>query len=424
MKHKITHRLFLLPLILIFLLAAFLCTACATEKSIEAGTVLTAADLTGDPTSVFGTDYDPDCINHAGTYTFSVITGEHAAKYRLRVRDTTAPIGTVNQKTYFAVGATLPDARYCFASVTEADAYTAAYITRPEHFDSLGDYQVQVQLTDASGNSSPIYDAVMTLIYDKVPPEIHGACDFVSYVGEAIAYEKGITLTDNCAGTVRLSVDSTKVNQQLAGSYPVTYTATDAVGNTASVTVTVRILEQTVSEDTLNQRLDAVISSIITPQMDREAQCRAVYTYVQENIAYSGSSDKKDWIAAAYDALFVSRSGDCYSYFAAAKAFLERLNIPNMDIKRTPGLVSETHYWSLVNIGTEANPRWYHFDCTRLTADYKVSGCLLTDAQVVAYDAWRDGSYFRAYDKTLYPASDTKIITHIPQLEPYLSNHS
>jgi hypothetical protein len=63
---------------------------------------------------------------------------------------------------------------------------------------------------------------------------------------------------------------------------------------------------------------------------------------------------------------------------------------------------------------------WYHYDSTRLTAAYDVSGCLLTDAQVDAYDAWRAGDYFRIYDKSKYPATDVRIITDIPELTPYL----
>lgn len=402
------------------LCAVYFCASCAAQKTVEAGTVLTAQGLTGDPDAVFGSDFDPDCVNHQGTYTFTVVSGGKEQKIRLKVRDTVAPVGVVNARTYFAVGATLPDPVECFASVNEADSYTAEYIKKPEHIDSLGDYAVQVRLTDAAGNRSPVYDAVLTLIYDKEPPQIHGAQDLVIYTGEAAAYEKNIRLTDNCAGKIRLTVDSSKVNNTVPGTYPVVYTATDAAGNQTTCSVKVHVYAQSVSTELLNQKLDAVLATIVTPQMDREAQCRAVYAYVQDRIAYAGTAEKKDWVAAAYDALFVTGSGDCYSYFAAAKAFLERLGIPNMDIQRTPGLVQETHYWFLVNIGTDAVPRWYHFDCTRLTSSYKVSGCLLTDAQVRAYDKWRAGSYFRAYDTTLYPASATAIITPISELGPYL----
>lgn len=402
------------------LCAVYFCASCAAQKTIEAGTALTAQELTGDADAVFGEDFDPDCINHHGTYTFTVISGEKKQKIRLKVKDTVAPKGTVNERTYFAVGATLPDPVECFAAVDEVDSYTAEYVKKPEHLDSLGDYTVQVRLIDASGNRSPVYSAVLTLIYDKEPPQIHGAQDLVIYTGEAAIYEKNIKLTDNCAGEIRLTVDSSKVDNTVPGTYPVVYTATDTAGNQTTCSIKVHVYEQSVSTAQLNQRLDAVLQTIITPQMDREAQCRAVYSYVQDRISYAGTSEKKDWVSAAYDALFVTGSGDCYSYFAAAKAFLERLGIPNMDIQRTPGLVQETHYWSLVNIGTSASPRWYHFDCTRLTSSYKVSGCLLTDAQVRAYDQWRAGSYFRAYDSALYPASAAAIITPISELQSYL----
>ena len=114
----------------------------------------------------------------------------------------------------------------------------------------------------------------------------------------------------------------------------------------------------------------------------------------------------------------MSGSGDCYSYFAAAKAFLEYLGIENMDIQRLPGYTTDTHYWSLVNIGTEGNPRWYHFDCTRLRAEYNHSGCLLTDSQVDAYNRVRANFY--KYDRSEYPATDTRIITETPSLDDYL----
>lgn len=89
------------------------------------------------------------------------------------------------------------------------------------------------------------------------------------------------------------------------------------------------------------------------------------------------------------------------------------------EIQRTPGLTSDTHYWLLVNIGTKTSPRWYHYDCTRLRAEYNHSGCLLTDKQVRAYSKVRANFY--AYDTGKYPASSTEIITRTPELEPYYS---
>jgi hypothetical protein len=114
-------------------------------------------------------------------------------------------------------------------------------------------------------------------------------------------------------------------------------------------------------------------------------------------------------------ALFSSGTGDCYSYFAASKAFFERLGIENIDMKRAEGGAPGNHYWNLVNIGTKDAPKWYHYDANPISGQYSVSGCLLTDAQVAAYDAWC-GQGYRKYDASKVPASATETITDIPEL--------
>ena len=71
----------------------------------------------------------------------------------------------------------------------------------------------------------------------------------------------------------------------------------------------------------------------------------------------------------------------------------------------------------LSNIGTDEEPRWYHFDCTHLRAAYSHSGCLLTDQQIKAFNRFRSGFY--AYDSSKYPATDKTIITPTPDLEKF-----
>ena len=110
-------------------------------------------------------------------------------------------------------------------------------------------------------------------------------------------------------------------------------------------------------------------------------------------------------------------SGDCFNYFAAAIAFCRRLGIDYREIERTPGAADGTHFWIMVNIGTNEEPRWYHFDCTHLRASYSHSGCLLTDKQIKAFNRFRAGFY--AYDSSKYPATDKTIITPTPDLEKY-----
>lgn len=234
-------------------------------------------------------------------------------------------------------------------------------------------------------------------------------------VGDGIAWKKQATVTDNSDGKIDIKVDSSAVNTSAAGTYTVTYTATDESGNSSSATATVIVGTMEVTEDMLYTELDKVIAQIITDGMNTEAKVRAIYAYVQDSINYASTAETDDFVYAAYMALFSSGTGDCYSYFAASKAFFERLGIENIDMKRAEGGAPGNHYWNLVNIGTKDAPKWYHYDANPISGQYSVSGCLLTDAQVAAYDAWC-GQGYRKYDASKVPASATETITDIPEL--------
>ncbi|MBO5702231.1 MAG: transglutaminase domain-containing protein [Clostridia bacterium] len=234
-------------------------------------------------------------------------------------------------------------------------------------------------------------------------------------VGDGVAWKKQATVTDNSDGKIDIKVDSSKVNTSVAGTYSVTYTATDESGNSSSATATVIVGTMEVTEDMLYTEIDKVIAQIITDGMNTEAKVRAIYAYVQDSINYASAAETDDFIYAAYMALFSSGTGDCYSYFAASKAFFERLGIENIDMVRAEGGAPGNHFWNLVNIGTKDAPRWYHYDANPISGQYSVSGCLLTDAQVAAYDTWC-GQAYRKYDASKVPASSSDIITDIPEL--------
>ncbi len=314
------------------------------------------------------------------------------------------------------VGAPLPDAEDFVTQMPEGWTVRFAkdyYRT----FSSMGEQSLALIATDQKGRECTI-PVKLRLVKDTEPPVILGAADLSACLGDGIAYRSGITVSDNCDGDVKLTVDSSAVNQTVEGSYPVIYTATDAVGNTATVTVTLYLYKERVTEEMLYAVLDPIIESRIPTSGRLELQVREIYDYVYYNIEYATHSDKSDWVRAAYEGLRTGQ-GDCYTYFALSKAFFERLNIENMDIQRTPGIVDERHYWNYVNIGNAANPRWYHFDACQLIGVTYNFGCLLTDAQVKAYTAYRTdengvGNYFYAYDNTRYPTSHTTIITETP----------
>ena len=150
-------------------------------------------------------------------------------------------------------------------------------------------------------------------------------------IGDGIAWKKQATVTDNSDGKIDIKVDSSSVNTSVAGTYTVTYTATDESGNSASASATVIVGTKEVTEDMLYSEIDRVISQIIKPEMNTEDKVRAIYAYVGDSINYASTAKTDDFVYAAYMALFSSGTGDCYSYFAASKAFFERLGIENID---------------------------------------------------------------------------------------------
>lgn len=260
---------------------------------------------------------------------------------------------------------------------------------------------------------------------DITPPIITGAKDMTIYIGEAPAYRKNVSASDDSGENVELKIDSTQVNLSEPGRYPITYIATDASGNSSSVTVYLTVEIYFPKEAELTEALDKVISKIILPTMSTEEKIRAVYAYVQSNITFVDTSDKSNWKAEAYKSLFITNTGDCFSFFAASKAFFERLGIESLDIQRPAELaqkMNQTHYWSLVNISDDPQKDiWYHYDSCRLRAEYNHSGCLLTEIQINAYNYVRENFY--AYNTNLFPKTCDTIITPTPELEEFYNKN-
>ena len=62
---------------------------------------------------------------------------------------------------------------------------------------------------------------------DTTAPVIYAARDRYCYVGEAVSYFKEVFAEDNADPEPEIEVDKSKVDAKTAGTYDVTYTATD-----------------------------------------------------------------------------------------------------------------------------------------------------------------------------------------------------
>ncbi len=318
----------------------------------------------------------------------------------------------------WGVGGRLPSAEDFAVDLPEN---TTIRFAEEYTFSEMKEYTLRLIVTLSNGEEEE-HAVHLSLVRDTTPPVLEGVSDIVAYIGDGISYRKGVSMRDNCDGEVRLTIDSAAVKADTEGVYPITYTATDIAGNQTVKAVYVYIYRESVTQEKLYELLDPILAEYVSANAGTERKVRDIYNYVYYHIEYDAHSDKSDWVRAAYEGLRTGR-GDCFTYFAISKACFERLGIQSKDIQRTPGIVDERHYWNLVNIGSEAAPRWYHFDACRL-AGVQHNGCLLTDVQVAAYtkhrvDSVGVGNYFYAYDHSKFPASATEIITPTPSLEPY-----
>ena len=279
----------------------------------------------------------------------------------------------------------------------------------PETMSLFKSYETELIYRTASGRTAR-KTATMEVAIDKEPPVISGVRVIAVSVGEAVAYRDGVTVTDDCDGPIKLEVDDSQVDIDTVGEYPITYIATDRIGRETTVESKVNVYDNKISEEMLWEKLDPIIENEGLKGLSKVDQVQRIWEYVHDrnHIRYDGTSDKGDWVRGAYDAL-EKRAGDCFTYYSLSKAFFTRLGIENKDIFKAPDSgQANSHYWSMVNIGTEASPVWYYYDATRvdewIKAGYETY--LMTDSQMSFLKSKRSDLY--GADLSGYPKTGTR----------------
>ncbi len=341
-----------------------------------------------------------------GEYDIEIQIGTKHYDSRLKVVDHTAPEGTVVSVT--AVLGTTIDPESFFEEIVDATQVTVSYKEQPD-FTQSGTQEVTLILRDEGGNETQ-WTTTLTLVADSEPPVISGVEDQKVQVGNTISYKSGVTVTDNVDTDIELLVDNSEVDLNTAGIYTVTYSATDSAGNTTTATATITVIETEVNDAEATEEeiayleylADAYLAQITTEDMTTKEVARAIWDWCNYNINYTSTSDKTSWVRAAIQA-FDTHLGDCFNYFAAAKALLTQAGIDNIDVVKSDTSHS-SHYWSLVYV----DGGWYHFDTTPREGDGDYF-FLVTDAQLEAYSEAHDNSH--VFDHSLYPSTPETIIT-------------
>ena len=268
----------------------------------------------------------------------------------------------------------------------------AAFVTDMDKLDGtkIGDYEIRMKVGDEICSSVLRVEDVTE---DTEAPVIQGAADMQIFLGESVSYRKNISVTDNSQIEPVLTVDTSKVNLEAPGAYPVVYTAQDNAGNITSVTVQLTIELKVYTQEEVDVLADGILAQIITEDMSQRDKAVAIYNWITSHVSYISHSYGDDWIRSAYEGLAL-RKGDCRVYAATAKELLTRAGIINMDIRKIPS--STDHFWNLVDVGEG----WLHFDTCPRSEGIK-GFCLWTDAELMEFSQAHNGTH--NYDHDAYP---------------------
>lgn len=401
----------LVPVVGDWIIAQFIAPAqltCVQELTVEAGQPLPDAEdffPDQDSDAAYLTNMSVVDTNVPGTYIVELQAGSKTFTSILVIADTVAPTAQSQDVTY--TGGEL-QAEAFVTNIQDVTAVTVTFVTQPD-LTASGTQQITVLLTDAGGNTTAV-NAVLTVVIDREAPVISGVKNLEAYVGDTVSYKSGITVTDNADAKPTLTVDNSQVDLSKAGTYSVTYKATDAAGNETTLTVKLTVREKPanfVDPEVIYAKADAILSQFIRDDMTDREKVEAVYVWTRRGVHLTYGSAPKgfdhesaDWLQTAYE--FLNKGvtkGDCFYFFAVQKLLLQRIGIPTIDCEKIYDGDSH-HYWLLVSV--DGGKTYYHFDNV-----WSRELCLVTDAQLDAFSAAIDSHPFNR-NKSLYPATPTE----------------
>lgn len=243
-------------------------------------------------------------------------------------------------------------------------------------------------------------------IVDTTAPVISMVSGILVKVGDTVAYKKAVEYSDNSSNALTLSIDNSAVDLQTPGEYSVSYTVTDAGGNTATIEVPLTVVEATShTEEDVRDLALAVVEAVVDENVSKYDNAKELFQWVHSNIRYQhAAGDRSSVWAGAYEGLH-DGAGDCYAFYATYSVLLTYAGIDNLCVARVSD--SSHHWWNLVNTGEG----WYHCDASPRRNGDRYFCFMQTDAQVEAYTrAYPEKPDYYTFDASLLPERATEII--------------
>lgn len=319
---------------------------------------------------------DLDVINNGGigTYEISSKLGEKVITCTVSVADTRGPQLELRD-VQVQKGYTTTMERFV-VSAEDISGVKEVRLVSEMDFTIEGKQTVVIEAEDNAGNITK-KEAVLWIATDFYAPTITGANSAMTVEKHSTPdFMEGVTVRDNQTADCQVVVDTSKLDLTKAGTYYITYTATDSSGNTATVKRKVTVNHD--EEDTL-----ALVKSIADTLSDDPEEIR---DYVRSKIAYNTNwgGDDPVWYG------FTKKVGNCYVHALCLKSIFDYKGIESQLIWVT----NKTHYWLIVKIGDV----WRHIDPTPGTRHTRYS--LMTDEMRLATLQGRH------WDTSLWPACE------------------
>ncbi len=344
------------------------------------------------PNTEFITNVSSIDTGMLATYDIAINCGGHVMHSILNVVDCTAPVGKPVPVEMYA--GTAPEPSSLITDIFDMTAVTCSYDGGEPDLTKGGDVDVNVRLTDASGNYSVI-SVPFHIKKDTQAPVIYGAHDMDVMVGsDSISYRDGISVSDDYCANPALQIDNSQFNLDIVGDYPLTYSASDDVGNTSSVTVKVHVIPIANAEqssvatqayiDEAYRMAKEITDKIIDDDDTDVEKAMKIFYWTHKNISFIlRTPSYENWAVAAINT-FTKRYSSCYGTWAVCKAMLDVEGIENICVVRErKNSWDNFHYWALVKL----NGEWYHCDAQKYFNDYTPKGyfCfMMTDAEIKA----------------------------------------
>lgn len=335
---------------------------------VELGNPLTKQDLLYEPEK-YGDlikQEEIDKINNSGIgdYEIKIRYRNNEFTSKIKVQDTKGPDLELQDVTIYD-DQTVNGKEAFIKSVHDASSEVTTTLKTEIDYTKIGTQTITIEAIDKYNNVTT-KTANLTIRKDTEAPNLYGLNALTVNKYTNVDLYKGVSAWDEHDGNVSVQIQTNGFTTSKYGTYYVTYTATDKVGNTVSKKR--KIIVNHDQEDT-NQKIREVASTL-------SGNYEEIRRWVHNNIRYNSNYGNPDPIWYG----LTNKAGNCVVHAEIYKALLEQKGYEVMLIWTT----DKSHYWNLVKI----NGVWRHSDSTPTDRHNMISAA--TDAERLAHLQGRD----------------------------------